>query len=207
MLEKDLLEAIIALPNGIFYNTAIPTYILIITNRKEKQRKGKVQLINANGESFYSKKRKPLGDKRNELTKEHLDEIYSLYNNFKETQYSKIFDIAEFGYTQITVHRPERDEQGNIVYAGKGKPKSNSKLKDTENIPLKQNIQTFFNNEVLPYLPDAWFNKDENKIGYEINFNKYYYQYQAPRPLSTIAADLLAIEKETENLLNEIVNV
>ena len=204
-ISKDWLEAIIALPNDIFYNTGIPTYIFIFSNRKPKHRKGKIQLINANGEKFFSKMRKSLGSKRNELLKEHIEEITRIYLGFEENEFSKIFDNEDFGYSQIIVHRPERDEKGNVVYASKGKPKSNAKLRDIENIPLKENIQEFFEREVLPFAPDAWWNKDETRIGYEINFNKYFYKYIPPRKLKDIAADILAIEKETENLLKEIV--
>ncbi len=205
IISGDLLEAIIALPKDIFYNTGIPTYIFIMTNRKPESRKGKVQLINASGDSFFSKMPKPLGSKRNELKREHINEITRVYTAFEENEYSRIFDNSEFGFSQITVYRPERDEKGHIIYASKGKPKSDNKLKDTENIPLKENIQEFFEREVIPFAPDAWWNKDETKIGYEINFAKFFYKHQPPRPLSEIAADLLAVEQETEGLLNEII--
>lgn len=205
IISGDLLEAIIALPKDIFYNTGIPTYIFIMTNRKPASRKGKVQLINASSDNFFSKMPKPLGSKRNELKKEHINEITRVYTAFEENEYSQIFDNSEFGFSQITVYRPERNEKGQIVYASKGKPKSDNKLKDTENIPLKENIQEFFEREVIPFAPDAWWNKDETKIGYEINFAKFFYKHQPPRPLSEIAADLLAVEQETEGLLNEII--
>lgn len=357
IIESDMLEAIIALPNDIFYNTGIPTYIFIITNRKPKHRKGRVQLINANGDNFYGKMKKSLGSKRNELTKKNIDEITKLYLDFKETEHSKIFDNNEFGYSQIIVHRPLRlmaqftskrvaalrfvsnntalreelyKEFGNEVYDKKANAKleqwllnyfmqdsdeeenedgeteltlsslpkkkqkivkqlcdtavwqrdlelmnhaktlaetfgdkrfddfnvfdemldaalkkrniklaakdkkdllgavswtdpkaapvikkkhkdgtleyvSDPALKDYENIPLKEDIQTFFKREVLPFADDAWWNADETKIGYEINFNKYFYQYTPPRSKEAIAADLFALEHETENLLKEIV--
>jgi len=205
IIENDLLEAIVALPNDMFYNTGIPTYIFLFTNRKAKHRKGKVQLINATSERFYYKMRKPLGKKRVEFSKEHIPVIEKMFLDFEETEYSKIFDNADFGYAQITVNRPERDEKGNIVYAGKGKPKSDSKLKDTENIPLKEDIQEFFKREVLPFAPDAWWDKKDTKLGYEINFAKYFYKHQAPRALTDIAKDILAIEQETEGLLKEII--
>ena len=206
LLEKDMLEAIIALPNDMFYNTGIPTYIFVITNRKEKQRKGKTQLINTTSEHFYSKMRKSLGKKRLEFLPEHIAIVDKLYTDFEENEYSKIFANKEFGYAQITVHRPERDEQNKVILDKKGNPKSNSSLKDYENIPLKEDIQTFFEREVVPFAPDAYWNEDETKIGYEINFNKYFHQYTPPRTLKEIAADLFLVEEETENLLNEIVN-
>lgn len=357
IIESDMLEAIIALPNDIFYNTGIPTYIFIITNRKPNHRKGKVQLINANGEKFYRKMKKSLGSKRNELVANNINEITKLYLNFKETEFSKLFDNNEFGYSQIIVHRPLRlmiqftkkriaslrfvsnnssireelyNELGNEVYNKNATEKlehwlinyfiqdndeeetedgeteitlasipkkkqkivkqlcdiavwqrdhdlmnnaktladvfgekiyddfnifqelldkelkkqnikltakdkkdiinaiswtdakakevikkkhkdgsieyvSDPSLKDYENIPLKEDIQTFFEREVIPFAEDAWWNKEETKIGYEINFNKFFYQYTPPRSKEEIAADLFAIEQETENLLKEIV--
>ncbi len=357
ILENDLLEAIIALPNDIFYNTGIPTYIFIITNRKPKNREGKVQLINANGENFFGKMKKSLGSKRNELIPKNINDITKLYQDFKETEFNKLFDNNEFGYAQIIVHRPLRlmvqftskkvaslrfvsnnnalreelyKEFGNEVYEKKATAKleewllnyfmqdndeeetedgeaeitlaslpkkkqkivkqlcdtaiwqrdldlmnhaktlaeifgdklfddfnvfeekfdkelkkqnlklaakdkkdllgavswtdpkaaavikkknkdgsieyvSDPTLKDYENIPLKEDIQTFFEREVIPFADDAWWNADETRVGYEINFNKYFYQYTAPRNKAEIAADLFAIEHETENLLKEIV--
>lgn len=205
IIENDMLEAIIALPNDMFYNTGIPTYIFIITNRKALHRKGKVQLINATSEKFYYKMRKPLGKKRVEFSTAHIPVIEKMFIGFEENEYSKIFDNADFGYNQITVHRPEKDEQGNIVYASKGKPKSDSKLKDSENIPLKEDIQEFFEREVLPFTPDAWWDEKDTKVGYEINFAKYFYKHQPPRPLTEIAKDIFAIEEETEGLLKEII--
>lgn len=357
IIESDMLEAIIALPNDIFYNTGIPTYIFIITNRKPQHRKGKIQLINANGDQFYGKMKKSLGSKRNELVASNINDITNLYQDFKETEFSKLFDNNEFGYAQIIVHRPLRlmvqfskksiatirfvsnnssmredlyNEFGNEVYDKKATEKlekwlinyflqdndneetedgeteitlasipkkkqkivkqlcdtviwqrdldlmnhakklsetfgdkffedfnvfeekldkelkkqniklaakdkkdllsaiswtdpkaapiikkkhkdgrieyvSDPALKDYENIPLKEGIQTFFEREVIPFANDAWWNKEETKIGYEINFNKYFYQYTPPRSKEEIAADLFAIEQETENLLKEIV--
>jgi type I restriction enzyme M protein len=205
IIENDLLEGIIALPNDMFYNTGIPTYIFLFTNRKAKHRKGKVQLINATSEKFYYKMRKPLGKKRVEFSAEHIPVIEKMFVDFKENEYSKIFDNTDFGYSQITVHRPEKDEKGKIIYASKGKPKSDSKLKDTENIPLKEDIQEFFEKEVLPFADGAWWDKKETKVGYEINFAKYFYIHQPPRPLTEIAKDIFAIEEETEGLLKEII--
>ncbi|MEP7197466.1 MAG: class I SAM-dependent DNA methyltransferase [Saprospiraceae bacterium] len=207
IIENDLLEAIIALPNDMFYNTGIPTYIFVFTNRKAKNRKGKVQLINSTSEKFYYKMRKPLGKKRVEFSTAHIPVIEKMFIDFEENEYSKIFDNTDFGYNQITVHRPEKDEQGNIVYPSKGKPKSDSKLKDIENIPLKEDIQEFFEREVLPFAPDAWWDEKDNKVGYEINFAKYFYKHQPPRTLTDIAKDILAIELETDGLLHEIIDV
>lgn len=205
MIENDLLEGIIALPNDMFYNTGIPTYIFIITNRKSKQRKGKVQLINATTEKFFSKMRKPLGKKRVEFLPEHVAVIEKMYLNFEDNEYSKIFDNADFGYAQITVNRALKDEKGKIIKDNKGKPKADPKLKDTENIPLKDDIQEFFEREVLPFAPDAWWDKKDTKVGYEINFAKYFYKHNPPRSLSEIAKDIFSIEQETDGLLKEII--
>lgn len=205
LIENDLIEAILALPNDLFYNTGIPTYIFVLNNRKDEKRQGKVQLINVTSEYFYFKMRKPLGKKRVEFTADHVKDITRIFLDFKETEYSKIFANTEFGYNHITVHRPARDEKGNIVADKKGKPKSDPALKDIENIPLKDDIQEFFKREVLPFAPDAWYDAKETKIGYEINFAKYFYQHIPPRALSEIAKDILAIEQETDGLLKEII--
>ncbi|NCT76930.1 MAG: SAM-dependent DNA methyltransferase [Chitinophagaceae bacterium] len=205
LFENDLLEAIIALPNDLFYNTGIPTYIFILTNKKEKKRKGKLQLINVTAEQFYSKMRKPLGKKRVQFDANHIKTISKLFLDFENNGHSIILDNTDFGYSQIIVHQPEKDEQGNVVLDSKGKPKSDAKLRDIENIPLKESIDDFFETEVLPFVPDAWYNPKETKIGYEVNFAKYFYQYQAPRTLAAITNDILAIEQETENLLKEII--
>lgn len=206
IIENDLLEAIVALPNDMFYNTGIPTYIFLFTNRKAKNRKGKVQLINATSENFYNRMRKSLGKKRVEFLPEHIASIEKMFLNFEENEYSKIFDNEDFGYAQITVNRPLKDEKGKIISDSKGKPKPDPKLKDTENIPLQEDIQVFFEREVLPFAPDAWWDKSDTKIGYEINFAKFFYKHQPPRSLDDIANDIFAIEKETDNLLKDIVN-
>jgi type I restriction enzyme M protein len=134
-------------------------------------------LINASSEEFYQKMRKGLGDKRVELTAEHILKIQDLYFAFKENEHSKIFDNEDFGFYQITVHQPEKDEKGKIIKDSKGKAKSDSNLKDIENVPMKESIEAYFKREVLPFAPDAWYDKTKMKIGYEIAFNKYFYQY------------------------------
>ena len=205
LFENDLLEAIIALPNDLFYNTGIPTYIFILTNKKDKKRKGKLQLINVTADHFNSKMRKPLGKKRVQFDANHINTITKLFLDYVPNEYSIILDNTDFGYHQITVHQPEKDEKGNIVLDSKGKPKSDAKLRDIENIPLKDSIDDFFETEVLPFVPLAWYKPTETKVGYEVNFAKYFYQYQAPRKLTEITKDILAIEEETENLLKEII--
>ncbi len=211
ILENDLLECIIQLPNDMFYNTGITTYIWLLTNVKEERRKGKVQLINASSERFYQKMRKNLGDKRVEFKPEHIQMIQEIYFAFEENEYSKIFDNEDFGFYQITVHQPERDEKGNIITNSKGKPKSDKNLKDTENVPMRKGekyqdvINDYFKKEVLPFAPEAWYDKTKMKVGYEIAFNKYFYQYQPLRSLEEIAADIMQLEKETDGLLKVIV--
>jgi type I restriction enzyme M protein len=205
ILENDLLECIIQLPNDMFYNTGITTYIWLLTNVKEERRKGKVQLINASSEGFYQKMRKNLGDKRVEFKPEHIQMIQEMYFSFEENEYSKIFDNEDFGFYQITVHQPERDEKGNIITDSKGKPKSDNSLKDTENVPMKESIAEYFKREVLPFAPDAWYEKTKMKVGFEIPFNKYFYNYQPLRPLNEIASDIMLLEQETDGLLKEIV--
>ena len=205
IIENDLLECIVQLPNDIFYNTGIATYVWFISNVKEEKRKGKVQLINASSAAFFQKMRKSLGSKRNELTTTHIEGIQEMYFDFEENEYSKIFDNDDFGFYQITVHQPEKDENGTIITDSKGKPKSDSSLKDIENVPMKESIADYFKKEVLPFAPDAWYDKTKMKVGYEIAFNKYFYQYEGLRPLKDIAADILLLEQETDGLLKEII--
>lgn len=205
IIENDLLECVVQLPNDIFYNTGIATYVWFITNKKEEKRKGKVQLINASSNSFYQKMRKPLGSKRNELLAAHIEAIQDLYISFEENLHSKIFDNNDFGFFQITVHQPEKDDNGEIVLDSKGKPKSDINLKDIENVPMKENINEYFKREVLPYAHNIWYDKTKIKVGYEIAFNKYFYQYEGLRSLKEIAADILKLEQETDGLLKEII--
>ncbi len=201
ILEHDLLEAIIALPNDIFYNTGIATYIWVLNNKKENFRKGKVQLINAN--QMYEKRRKSLGNKRNDIPKHYIDEITRIYADFKESDVSKIFDNEEFGYSKIVVERPEKDENGNIIKKS-GKPVADTNLRDTENVPLKEDIQEYFKREVLPYAPDAWIDEKKTKIGYEIPFTRYFYKYVPPRPSEEIMSEILELEKSLDGNLEEI---
>lgn len=203
ILENDLLEAIIALPNDIFYNTGIATYIWVLNNKKSNIRKGKVQLINAN--RMYEKRRKSLGNKRNDIPKHYIDEITNIYADFKETDISKIFDNEEFGYSKIVVERPQKDENGNVVTKN-GKPVADTNLRDTENVPLKEDIREYFKREVLPYAPDAWIDKTKTKIGYEIPFTRYFYKYVPPRPSEEIMSEILELEKSLDGSLEAIFN-
>ncbi len=204
IIENDWLEAIVALPTQLFYNTGIATYLWFVTNAKEKRRKGKVQLINATGEGFYRKMRKSLGDKRQFIPDEAIAEVVKLHAAFKDGPNCKIFDNEELGFTKVTVERPERNEKGEIVKARDGKPKASSSLRDTEKIPLKEDIDAYFEREVRPHVPDAWMDRSKDKVGYEINFTRYFYEYKPLRPLDVIAKDILELEEETEGLLKKI---
>lgn len=202
ILENDLLEAIISLPNDIFYNTGIATYIWVLSNKKAgTKREGKVQLINANG--LFEKRRKALGNKRNDIPESAIEKITRLYGDFRETEISKIFDNEDFGYTKITVERPLRDENGELVLK-KGKKQPDSSLRDTENVPLKEDIDKYFKREVLPFAPDAWIDEKKSKVGYEIPFTRYFYKYEAPKPSAEIMAEILELEKELDGSLSEV---
>jgi type I restriction enzyme M protein len=299
IIENDWLEAIVALPDQLFYNTGISTYLWIVTNRKERRRRGKIQLIDATG--FFTKMRKSLGQKRNEISDEQIRQITRLHGEFQEGEFVKIFDNADFGYHRITVERPlrlnfaatderlaqveearqfarlatskkrkdtaaaraeiaegkrqqqailnalrplarhgviknreqfatlmtealmkagvavraplfkavlmalaERDETADVCTDRKGNPEPDSDLRDYENVPLKEDIHDYMAREVLPHLPDAWVDESKTKVGYEINFNRYFYKYTPPRPLDEIEADLKTIEQEIAELLAEV---
>ena len=202
ILENDLLEAIIAMPNDIFYNTGSATYIWLLSNKKAGTRRaGKVQLINASG--LYEKRRKALGNKRNDIPESAIAEITRLYGDFVESDISKIFDTADFGYTKITVERPLRDGNGQLILK-KGKPQPDANLRDTENVPLKEDIQAYFQREVLPFAPDAWMDEKKARVGYEIPFTRYFYKYEAPRPSAEIKQEILAFEAVLDGALAEV---
>ena len=205
ILESDLLEAIVALPNDIFYNTGIATYIWVLSNKKAgTKREGKVQLINANG--LYKKRRKALGNKRNDIPESAITEITQVYGDFRETEISKIFNNEDFGYTKITVERPLRGEDGELILKN-GKKQPDTSLRDTENVPLTENIQDYFKREVLPFSPDAWIDEKKSKVGYEIPFTRYFYKYEAPQPSTEIMAEILELEKELEGSLQEVFDI
>ncbi|WP_417814416.1 type I restriction-modification system subunit M [Thalassospira alkalitolerans] len=295
MLENDWVEAIVALPTDLFYNTGIQTYVWLLTNRKPAQRKGKVQLIDASGERFWKSMRKSLGSKRREITDEARAEIVRIYAGFLngesgEGDVSRIFDTADFGYREIRVERPlklnfqvnperiarladqkpygrqadaeqgtietalqtigdqlftnretfekalnkalkttglkigapikkailaalsERDDEADICTDKDGKPEADTDLRDHELVPLTEDWREYMKREVLPFVPDAWVdeshrdtrNKQVGRVGYEINFNRYFYQYMPPRPLEEIDAELKALEAEIAWLLKEV---
>ena len=208
LLENDLLEAIVGLPTDMFYNTGIATYVWIISNRKPEARRGKVQLIDASG--LWQKMRKSLGSKRKELSDAHIERITRLFGDFVEAEedgkpISRIFDNQAFGYHSITVERPLRGDDGQIVLGQKGKqkgkPHPDPKLRDTENVPLAEDVADYFRREVLPHAPDAWIDPDKTKVGYEIPFNRHFYVFKPPRPLAEIDAEL----KQTTDWILEMI--
>jgi type I restriction enzyme M protein len=303
IIENDMLEGIIALPDQLFYNTGISTYIWIVTNRKNSDpmrgpvRTGKIQLVNA--VDFYQKMRKSLGKKRNEITEEQIKEITRIYGEFKENEYCKIFDNEDFGYQKIVVERPlrlnfqvteerinnlynetafnnlaksrkkgeaglkeieegkklqqqiieilktmdsnivyknrdeftkilkkafkdsdiklnntllkailsalsERDETADICVDSKGNPEPDPELRDTENVPLKEDIHEYFQREVKPHVPDAWIDESKTKIGYEIPFTRHFYKYQPLRPSEEIMKEIIELEKSISEKLKKV---
>lgn len=202
VIENDLLDCIIQLPNDMFYNTGIATYIWILSNKKPGHRTGKVQLINAS--EFYNKMRKNLGSKRNELSKEHINNITKIYGNFVENEYSKIFDNEYFGYRKVTVLQPELNEDGTPKKNKKGEYIPSKELTDTENIPLQEKIEDYMNREVIPFAKYAYIDESKTKIGYEISFTKYFYKYQEPRKTEEIMKEILELDKKLDGVLKEL---
>lgn len=207
IIESDMLEAVIALPEKMFYNTGIATFLWIVTNRKDAKRKGKVQLIDAT--SIKTQLRKNLGEKNFMLSKSDRKQIMDIYMAFEENEYCKIFPNKEFGFWEVTVEQPLRDDDGKIVTDKKGNPKMDTKLKDNEQIPILYvgGIDAFLKKEVYPYSPDSLVDKNKAIIGYEISFNKYFYKPITTRSITEIRADIQFIANETDGLLNEILSM
>ncbi|TQS75853.1 SAM-dependent DNA methyltransferase [Ornithinibacillus gellani] len=201
VIENDWLEAIVQLPNDLFYNTGISTYIWIVTKNKSAERQGKVQLIDAS--KMFEKRRKNIGEKRVDISEECRDMIVKAYGEFTNDEYyldervveSKIFDNEEFGFTRVTVESPLKDENGEIDRKKNGDPKPDAKLRDTEDIPLKEDIDAYFEREVLPFNPDAWMDRSKDKIGYEIPFTRLFYKYTVPEPSEVIAERIKELEE------------
>lgn len=242
VLENDLVEAIIALPTDMFYNTGIATYVWILTNRKPSHRKGKVQLIDAS--PFWQKMRKSLGSKRKEMGEADIATVTQLFGTFTPAQMARSFDaqgkqVAQtvlrdgdttptapeggrvklaplsrifaneaFGYRTITVERPLRDAAGRVVLGQKGKAKGqkqpDSALRDTENVPLSEDVEAYFRREVLPHAPDAWIDHAKTKVGYEVPFNRHFYVFEPPRPLEEIDAELAEVTGRIQRMLTEL---
>lgn len=206
LLQHDLVDAIVAMPNDFFFNTGIATYIWVLDNAKEPRRKGKVQLINANG--ICSKMRKSLGNKRNEFSDAQIERIVGLYEAFEDAdpKLSKVFANDEFGYITVDVRRPQLDDDGNPVRTGRGKLVSDKDLNGTENIPLTESVDDYMAREVLPYAPDAWIEprkqkkgqmlelRDGGTVGYEIPFTSHFYEYTPLRSSSEILVEIRELE-------------
>lgn len=224
IIENDWLEAVIALPDQLFYNTGISTYIWVLSNNKSANRKGMVQMINATGAKdeetgqqpnrFWQKMPRSLGNKRKEIPEngdtKGIGFITKMYGEYKESEFCKIFPKEYFGYWRITVEQPLRNGKGVIQKDSKGKPKPDPSLRDYENIPflridkngnpIPQTIQEYFDREVKPHVPDAWIDESKTKTGYEINFTKYFYEFKKLRPLAEIKSEILALENSTIEL-------
>ena len=211
ILENDWLDCIVQLSTDMFMNTGISTYIWICSKNKPAYREGKVQLIDAS--HCYEARRKSIGTKRNDITDQCRELIVKAYGSFENCAVygdkggiyceSKIFETVEFGYNKIVVERPERDENGEIVLK-KGKPVADASLRDTENVPLTQDIDRYFEREVLPYAEDAWIDKKKTKVGYEIPMTRYFYEYQAPEKVEDIVARIHVLEADISASLEKL---
>ena len=211
ILENDWLDCIIQLSTDMFMNTGISTYIWVLSKDKPARRAGKVQLIDAS--HCFEPRRKSIGTKRNDITDACRELIVTAYGEFANGKVygdkngiyceSKVFESVEFGYNKIVVERPQRDEAGNILLK-RGKPVPDTSLRDTENVPLVQDIDAYFAREVLPYAPDAWIDHSKTKVGYEIPMTRYFYEYQAPEAVEDIVARITALEQDISAGLAEL---
>lgn len=214
LLEEDLVDAIIALPTDMFFNTGIATYVWILDNDKQPERRGTVQLIDAS--SMWTKMRKGMGSKRREISRDQRNEIVRIYDAHEDGEHSKILPASEFGYWTITVERPMLDDDGEVVRDRRGNPKPDTKKRDTENVPFTYGgstdgedgkdatIQAYFDAEVAPHVPDAWVDHKKTKVGYEIPFTRIFYKYVPPRPLEEIDEDLKAKVSKILTLLKAV---
>ncbi len=202
VIENDLLEAIIQLPNNIFYNTGITTYIWLLSNKKSKERQGKIQLINAN--EMFTKRRKSLGEKKNDISKSQIAQITKLYDDFKPTENSKILENDDFKYFKVTVETPLKDDKGKLVIDKKGNKQANKNLRDFEIIPAKEDIENYMQKNVYPYNPDAYIDTSKTKVGYEIPFVKLFYKYIPPKSSKEIFNEIKQLEKEESLLMKEL---
>ena len=211
VLENDWLDCIIQLSTDMFMNTGISTYIWVLSKDKPAHRAGKVQLIDAS--HCFEPRRKSIGTKRNDITDACRELIVTAYGEFANGKVygdkngiyceSKVFESVEFGYNKIVVERPQRDEAGNVILK-RGKPVPDTSLRDTENVPLVQDIDAYFAREVLPYAPDAWIDHSKTKVGYEIPMTRYFYEYQAPEAVEDIVARITALEQDISAGLAEL---
>lgn len=212
LLEHDWLEAIIQIPNDMFYNTGIATYIWVVTKDKAVERSGKVQLIDASKCSV--KRRKPIGNKRNEFTDECIYLIAQAYEAFRDGRFvdegngieveSKVKDNEDFKFSKVVVERPLTDENSKPILK-KGKPQADSSKRDTETIPWKEEIEAYMEKNVYPYAPNAWIDEKKTKVGYEIPFTREFYKYVAPRKSDEIFASLQELDKQEQELMAKII--
>ena len=204
IIEKDWLEGIVSLPDQLFFNTGISTYVWIVTNKKSSQRKGKVQLID--GSSHFKSMKKSLGSKRKEIQDEQREELIQSYLDFEESDISKIYSNEFFGYTKVVIEQPLLDDDGEIITDRQGNPKPNSKKRDYERVPLEQDIDDYYEREVKPHLPNSWMDRKKDKVGYEINFTKYFYKYKPLRSLEDITNDLLKLDEQIGGTMKDILD-
>jgi type I restriction enzyme M protein len=204
IIENDWLECIVSLPDQLFFNTGISTYIWVVNNQKSERRKGKIQLID--GSSFFKQMKKSLGNKRKEITEGNRNTILENYMNFEENEYCKIYPNEFFGYTKVTIEQPLLDDDGNVVTDKKENPKPDSKKRDYERVPLEQDIDDYYEREVKPHLPNSWMDRKKDKVGYEINFTKYFYNYKPLRSLEEISNDLLKLDEQIGGTMKDILD-
>jgi len=197
IIENDWLECIVSLPDRMFFNTGITTYIWILTNKKSSDRKGKVQLID--GSSFFSQMKKNLGDKGKYITEEQTQQLFEIYQNNEETEFCKIYPNSFFGYTKVVVEQP-LIEDGKVKTDKKGNPKPDTSKRDSERVLLSEDVDEYYDREVKPHVSNSWMDRSKDKIGYEINFTKYFYKFTHLRTLEDISQDLNSLEREINQL-------
>ena len=212
IIQNDWLECIVALPEFIFFNTGIPTFLWILTNNKSEKRKGKVQLISAI--DHWQPMDKGLGEKRRQIGDQHVRQLMELYTNFEETEHSKIYPNAFFGYTKVTVERPLVQkceilgaEKEIIVKDKGGNPKPDTALRDHHHVPLTEDIEGYFQREIKPHIPDSWLDRKKDKVGYEIKFNQYFYSVQSLLSLQEITQEIVSLEMKSDKLMHEVLEL
>ena len=212
IIENDWLECIIALPDKLFFNTSIATYIWILTNHKLERRQGKIQLVN--GAEFFDSMKRNLGDKSVLISDAHIERLVEIYTNFEECEHSKIYPNEFFGYTKVIIERPlvEKqdicgEEKEIVVKDKKGNPKPDSALREDERVPFAEDIDDYFRREIKPHLPDSWMDRKKDKVGYEINFNRYFYRHTPLRSPRDIADEMRALEEKNEGLLRDVLEL
>lgn len=204
IIERDLIDTIVALPESLFYNTDQNTYLWLLSNKKDSKRQGKIQLIDAS--SFYSKLIKPLGKKRFELLDDHIEFIKSEYDKYKDSEYSKIIPIEQFGHTEITFYDKLFDENGEAVTDKNGQPKFDQNTKSVEYLPLNEDPEVFLKEEIIPFRPNAILDNNSIKNGYRISFLRFFHQEDEPRPLKELVSSILELEKLSADHLENVIN-